>query len=207
MHLGDGQRGVCDQDRARGVRRGDDDLQLVFCILRSAILCERLRGQRACAPLDQAEVARRGGAGDRFEGQRGLGGLAAREQDAALRFVEEFCPRVELERPGSVHASLGLVEQAHLDQRLDSDCECVTVWPEPGGVRDDLAREIDRFIDAAGFQSEPYLGTRVVDDVLELRTLRRSGKGCLGFVQPPEFKQNLGALDLGAPAHLVTRAA
>ena len=155
--------------------------QLVLCVLRSAELCERLGDEQARPPLDEAKAARRGGARDRLEDRLGLGSLAAGEQDAALRFVEECLPDVEPKRSGSVHASLGLIEQAALDQRLDSNCERVVVGRKPSGVRHDLAGELDCLIDAAGFQSQPYLGTGVVDEVLELRPLGCSRKDCFGL--------------------------
>jgi hypothetical protein len=109
---------------------------------------------------------------DCLEHRPGLGSLAAGKQDAALRFVEKCFPDVKPKRSGSVHAGLGLVDQVDFDQRLDGYSNRVIVWRKPGSVRSDLAREFDCLIDAAGFQPEPYLGTGVVDEVLELRALR-----------------------------------
>src|SRR4029077_2549819 len=102
-----------------------------------------------------------------------------------------------------VPAGLGPSERADLDQRLDGPGGRVIVRCEPSGVRRDLSRQLDRLIDAAGLQSEPYLGTGVVDEVLALRALRYRGKDCLGLLQPPKFEQNLGTFDLCAPANLV----
>ncbi len=79
----------------------------------------------------------------------------------------------------------------------------VVVGREPAGVGGNLPRELDRFVEPAGLEPQPYLRNRVVDEVLQLGTLRGRGQRSGGLLQPPQLEQHLGELHIRSPADLL----
>jgi hypothetical protein len=169
---GDGSRRIVDKHGAGRGGLSANCCQLAFGLLSRAGMRERLCGQDARAPFDEPKAARRGFPPDRREDRRSLCSGAPREQDPSLRLVQERSPGIRWMRPSRIHDRLPVVEQARRDKRLDGDGQRVAVGREPVGVLCDLAREVDRFVEPASSKPQPDLRSRVVDNVLELGTLR-----------------------------------